>query len=178
MEDSINLKKRIFKIREANNIDSGYLNPKKNVLFTKSIATIQNHSEKINIKSNTNDNYGEQFKFLANKFNEAIEVILELNDRVNMLKKLVYGKEGNTKKILHNKNRNKIKLGIASALIILFISSLFFPPIHLELTSLSKMDIWIFLNPLIRMVFYISAFCLVGTLIYLIHQYLVIWEVI
>ena len=41
----------------------------------------------------------------------------------------------------------------------------------MALTGLSELDVWIFLNPIIKMVFYISAFCSVGTLIYLIHFY-------
>ena len=197
MEDSINLKKRILRMREENNTDNIIINPKtfnikdtvqeklikENVLFTKSDASINNVHKNINIKSNTDKdfvsidnpkkiieyNYNEQFKLLANKFNEAVEVILELNDRVKNLENIVYSKEDITLKINQNKNNYKKKLGFSLALIISILSSLLFLPADLDLTSIFKVDVWFFFNPIIRMVFYISAFCSVGTYIYLIH---------
>ena len=197
MEDSINLKKRILRMREENNTDNIIINPKtfnikdsvqeklikENVLFTKSNASINNVHKNINIKSNTDNdfvsienpkkiieyNYNEQFKLLANKFNEAVEVILELNDRVKNLENIVYSKEDITLKINQNKNNYKIKLGLSLALIFSVLSSLLFLPADLDLTSIFKVDVWFFFNPIIRMVFYISAFCSVGTYIYLIH---------
>ena len=197
MEDSINLKKRILRMREGNNTDNIIINPKtfnikdsvqeklikENVLFTKSNASINNVHKNINIKSNTDNdfvsienpkkiieyNYNAQFKLLANKFNEAVEVILELNDRVKNLENIVYSKEDITLKINQNKNNYKIKLGLSLALIFSVLSSLLFLPADLDLTSIFKVDVWFFFNPIIRMVFYISAFCSVGTYIYLIH---------
>ena len=197
MEDSINLKKRILRMREENNTDNIIINPKtfnikdtvqeklikENVLFTKSDASINNVHKNINIKSNTDNNfssikntkktiqynYNAQFKLLANKFNEAVEVILELNDRVKNLENIVYSKEDITLKINQNKNNYKIKLGLSLALIFSVLSSLLFLPADLDLTSIFKVDVWFFFNPIIRMVFYISAFCSVGTYIYLIH---------
>ena len=197
MEDSINLKKRILRMREENNTDNIIINPKtfnikdsvqeklikENVLFTKSNASINNVHKNINIKSNTDNdfvsienpkkiieyNYNAQFKLLANKFNEAVEVILELNDRVKNLENIVYSKEDITLKINQNKNNYKIKLGLSLALIFSVLSSLLFLPADLDLTSIFKVDVWFFFNPIIRMVFYISAFCSVGTYIYLIH---------
>ena len=197
MEDSINLKKRILRMREENNTDNVIINPKtfnikdsvqeklikENVLFTKLNASINNVHKNINIKSNTDNdfvsienpkkiieyNYNEQFKLLANKFNEAVEVILELNDRVKNLENIVYSKEDITLKINQNKNNYKIKLGLSLALIFSVLSSLLFLPADLDLTNIFKVDVWFFFNPIIRMVFYISAFCSVGTYIYLIH---------
>ena len=197
MEDSINLKKRILRMREENNTDNIIINPKtfnikdsvqeklikENVLFIKSDASINNVHKNINIKSNTDNdfvsienpkkiieyNYNAQFKLLANKFNEAVEVILELNDRVKNLENIVYSKEDITLKINQNKNNYKIKLGLSLALIFSVLSSLLFLPADLDLTSIFKVDVWFFFNPIIRMVFYISAFCSVGTYIYLIH---------
>ena len=120
MEDSINLKKRILRMREANNTDNVIINPKtfnvkdsvprkliKENVFTNSNVSINNISKNINIKSNTDNNfssikntqktiqynYNGQFKLLANKFNEAVDVILELNDRVKNLEKTVYSKK-------------------------------------------------------------------------------------
>jgi putative copper resistance protein D len=196
MEDSINLKKRILRMREANNTDNVIINPKtfnvkdsvprkliKENVFTNSNASINNISENINIKSNTDNNfssikntkktiqynYNAQFKLLANKFNEAVEVILELNDRVKNLEKIVYSKNVYTPKINQNKNNYKIKLGFSLSIIISVLLSPFFLLIDLDLSSIFKVDVWIFFNPIIRMLFYISAFCSVGTFIYLIH---------
>jgi len=42
---------------------------------------------------------------------------------------------------------------------------------NIEYTNLFNMEIWSFLNPIIRMIFYISAFGSMGTLIYLMHFY-------
>ena len=140
MEDNVNLKNRILKMREANITDNVHLDPmslnvkdsiidkpvKKKILFTKSKESIQNNNENINLKNNIDNNflsrenyknqieynYDEQFKFLANKFNESIEVILELTDSINKLEKAVYGKEENKKKEHHNRKVYKIPYDI------------------------------------------------------------------
>ena len=199
MEDSKDLKKRILNMREANNINNEFINPgnvlekkstpnialKQNILFTKSNSYIQNDPENINTK-NTQDNntslfekdkneiqynYDDQFKLLANKFNEAVEVILELTESIAKLEKVVYVREKKTKKISYAKIGNIFKLSFYFALIILIFSSIFFLPVNIEYTSLFNMEVWSFLNPIIRMIFYISAFGSVGTLIYLVHFY-------
>ena len=199
MEDSKDLKKRILNMREANNINNEFINPgniiekksipnialKQNILFTKSNSSIQNDSENFNTKkiqdNNTSlfekdkneiqYNYDDQFKLLANKFNEAVEVILELTESIAKLEKVVYVREEKTKKISYTKNVNIFKLSFYFALIILIFSSIFFLPVNIEYTSLFNMEVWSFLNPIIRMIFYISAFGSVGTLIYLVHFY-------
>ena len=199
MEDSINLKKRISKIREANNISHVFIDPKnldvkdsvldktieKKILFTKSNVPIQNHTEIVNIKNNLGNNtssfenlenkieynYDNQFKLLANKFNEAVGVILELTESIQKLEKIVYEKEENTKKIDYTKNSYKFKLSFSFVLITLISFFIFFLPVNLELATLLNMEIWSFLNPIIRMIFYISVFGSVGTFIYLFHFY-------
>lgn len=199
MEDSKDLKKRILNMREANNINNEFINPgnilekkstpnialKQNILFTKSNSSIQNDSENFNTKkiqdNNTSSfekdkneiqyNYDDQFKLLANKFNEAVEVILELTESIAKLEKVVYVREEKTKKINYAKNGNIFKLSFYFALIILIFSSIFFLPVNIEYNSLFNMEVWSFLNPIIRMIFYISAFGSVGTLIYLVHFY-------
>ena len=199
MEDSKDLKKRILNMREANNINNEFINPgnilekkstpnialKQNILFTKSNSSIQNDSENFNTKkiqdNNTSSfekdkkeiqyNYDDQFKLLANKFNEAVEVILELTESIAKLEKVVYEREEKTKKISYAKIGNIFKLSFYFALIILIFSSIFFLPVNIEYTSLFNMEVWSFLNPIIRMIFYISAFGSVGTLIYLVHFY-------
>ena len=199
MENSKDLKKRILNMREANNINNEFINSenilekksipnialKQNILFTKSNSSIQNDSENFNTKkiqdNNTSSfekdkneiqyNYDDQFKLLANKFNEAVEVILELTESIAKLEKVVYEREEKTKKISYAKIGNIFKLSFYFALIILIFSSIFFLPVNIEYTSLFNMEVWSFLNPIIRMIFYISAFGSVGTLIYLVHFY-------
>jgi putative copper resistance protein D len=199
MEDSKDLKKRILNMREANNINNEFINPgnivekkstpnialKQNILFTKSNSSIQNDTENFNTKkiqdNNTSSfekdkkeiqyNYDDQFKLLANKFNEAVEVILELTESIAKLEKVVYVREEKNKKINYAKNGNIFKLSFYFALIILIFSSIFFLPVNIEYTNLFNMEVWSFLNPIIRMIFYISAFGSVGTLIYLVHFY-------
>ena len=199
MEDSKDLKKRILNMREANNINNEFINPgnilekkstpntalKQNILFTKSNSSIQNDSENFNTKKIQDNNtllfekdkneiqynYDDQFKLLANKFNEAVEVILELTESIAKLEKVVYVREEKTKKINYAKNGNIFMLSFYFALIILIFSSIFFLPVNIEYTSLFNMEVWSFLNPIIRMIFYISAFGSVGTLIYLVHFY-------
>ena len=199
MEDSKDLKKRILNMREANNINNEFINTenlfekksipdkalKQNIQFTKSNSTIQNDLKNINTKNsldkNTSSyekdkneiqyNYDYQFKLLANKFNEAVEVILELTESVAKLEKAVYVKKDKTIKINNAKNGNKFKLSFYFTLIFLILFSIFFIPLNIEYTSLFNIEIWSFLNPIIRMIFYISAFGSVGTLIYLMHFY-------
>ena len=197
MEDSIDLKKRILKMREENNIDNELINPKsldvkdseidkpikKIIPLIKSNLSSQSHTENININNTEVNNtsssenyknkiaykYDDQFKLLANKFNEAVEVILELTESITKLEKVVYAKEENIKKINYANNSYKFKLGFSFSMIILFFFSIFYLPVNLKFTSLSDFEVWSFLNPIIRMIFYISAFGSVGTYIYLIH---------
>jgi len=156
MEDSKDLKKRILNMREANNINNEFINSKnlfekksipdkalkQNILFTKSNSSIQNDPKNINTKNSLNNNtslfekdkyeiqynYDDQFKLLANKFNEAVEVILGLTESVAKLEKVVYVKEDKTKKITYAKNGNIFKLSFCFALIILIFFSIFFYP--------------------------------------------------
>ena len=51
------------------------------------------------LKKNENKNFNNdieaQFRLLANKFNESVEVILELSEKVNKLEKLIHSKKEN-----------------------------------------------------------------------------------
>ena len=197
MEDSVNLKKRILKMREAHNLNNGLIHPKsfhvknsvidktlkKDTSFNKSNVSIQNQTESINTKNNVNNNtssfqnykkdieynYDAQFKLFANKFNEAVDVILELTESVTKLEKVIYAKEEKIKKISNIKNSYKFYISFSFALIILIFLSIFYLPVDLKFTSLFDLEVWSFLNPIIRMIFYISAFGSIGTYIYLIH---------
>jgi len=46
-----------------------------------------------NDDKNPKNDYEVQFKLLANKFNESVEVILELSEKVNKLEKLLYSEK-------------------------------------------------------------------------------------
>jgi len=140
MNESIDLKKRILKMRENNdfiinsakqehfkedvkieiksdevikmnkekfnssnekkifNGDENIVNPS---LLKKKIS-FPSHSENhhYNNKKNINlvDTNEAQFRMLANKFNEAVEVILELSDKVKKIEHTIYKKHNKTKK--------------------------------------------------------------------------------
>tara|TARA_B100000242_G_scaffold128974_1_gene91058 strand:+ start:106 stop:627 length:522 start_codon:yes stop_codon:yes gene_type:complete len=115
MNDSLDLRNRILKMRESNNLTSTQNVSLNNNLMSKFENSIKDDnlkkptyekeilsksskndpdnlfkqkdkSEGKNIKSNINDNEA-QFLMLANKFNEAVEVILELSHKVEKLEK-------------------------------------------------------------------------------------------
>ena len=123
MNDSLDLRNRILKMRESNNLTVNNKDTVKNNLmlqFESSIKddnqkkskydqeivtsknketaseTVKNNSEDLahhevkletkNLKRTVNDNDA-QFLMLANKFNEAVEVILELSHKVEKLER-------------------------------------------------------------------------------------------
>ena len=115
MNDSLDLRNRILKMRESNNLNVTKQDSLNNNLMSEFESSIkdgntketksdkptisnssQNKSENLiqhNVKTenqdiirNVNDNDA-QFLMLANKFNEAVEVILELSDKVEKLEK-------------------------------------------------------------------------------------------
>ena len=124
MNDSLDLRNRILKMRESNNLivtkkdslnndlmskfessieddnqrksntDKNFVNNKNRATLAKSIEdnsddlTQKVKSENKNLKRNVNDNEA-QFLMLANKFNEAVEVILELSEKVEKLERNV-----------------------------------------------------------------------------------------
>ena len=55
--------------------------------------------QQLNLNKNKNFNYDNeaQFRLLANKFNESVEVILELSEKVNNLENLIYNQPKNQK---------------------------------------------------------------------------------
>ena len=123
MNDSLDLRNRILKMRESNNISVTKQDSQKNNLMSEFESSIkddthkerysdketvidqnrdsvsnstQNHSENLirhkdktenqNTNKTVNDNDA-QFLMLANKFNEAVEVILELSQKVEKLER-------------------------------------------------------------------------------------------
>ena len=115
MNDSLDLRNRILKMRESNNLNVTKQDSLNNNLMSEFESSIkddntketnpdkptlsnssQNNSENLiqhndktenkNIIRNVNDNDA-QFLMLANKFNEAVEVILELSQKVEKLER-------------------------------------------------------------------------------------------
>ena len=123
MNDSLDLRNRILKMRESNNLtvskevslntnlmskfensikddNQKNSNPDQDILIRKNKENIsesvnktaenlvhrRDKSENKNLRSTVNDNEA-QFLMLANKFNEAVEVILELSHKVEKLER-------------------------------------------------------------------------------------------
>ena len=131
MNDSLDLRNRIIKMRESNNLNVIKQNSNNNLMsdFESNIKdddkketnsdketvsnSSQNDSQNIiqhndktenqNIIRNDNDNDA-QFLMLANKFNEAVEVILELSHKVEKLER----------NAIQNKNISKNKVNSSS----------------------------------------------------------------
>tara|TARA_B100001540_G_C15331175_1_gene428064 strand:- start:24 stop:527 length:504 start_codon:yes stop_codon:yes gene_type:complete len=103
MDDSKELKSRIIQMRQENHIDSPQENNAQpsNESRIKEIddsankdSSIESINEVDNQRQNKNDNKNllkkeEAFKLLANKFNDSVEVILELTKRVEKLETIV-----------------------------------------------------------------------------------------
>ena len=132
MNDSLNLRNRILKMREDNDLSITKKETLNNNLMSKFESSIkddnqkkstsekeilskssksnsdnlvqhEDKSESKNFKSTINDNEA-KFLMLANKFNEAVEVILELSHKVEKLEK----------NVSQNSNKRKISEGRSS----------------------------------------------------------------
>ncbi|MDA9164402.1 hypothetical protein N9O66_00460 [Alphaproteobacteria bacterium] len=141
MNESLELRNRINKMRSINNLeisDKKFLNNEKNKLvntqkiekkifideskkkvinnpelkkFPKINNALDNFQTKqihrkdvfkdqqlnLNKNKNFNNDNEAQFRLLANKFNESVEVILELSEKVNNLENLIYNHPKNKK---------------------------------------------------------------------------------
>jgi len=141
MNESLELRNRINKMRSINNLeisDEKFLNNEKNKLvntqhkykkeyiddspkkvvnneeitkFPKINNALDNFQKKqiprkdvfkdqqlsLNKNKNFNNDNEAQFRLLANKFNESVEVILELSEKVNNLENLIYNHPKNKK---------------------------------------------------------------------------------
>ena len=167
MNDSLELKKRILKMRNINNVDLNIIespNSNKqdeNLVQTKKVNTpeinlneLKNenaindkpktypHHDNLNLVSNsktqTQISYDAQFRLLANKFNEAVEVILELSDKVKNLEKDI---NLNDKKISKNSKIPNLKIIVFIIFILLFLLGINYLPINLSIFKLILSDI-------------------------------------
>lgn len=114
-------------ISKKNNLD---IKNTINNLETQNTSSISNHESK------KGDNYDEQFKLLANKFNEAVEVILELSESVNELESIIYSKKERFNNKKYSTNRYKLKFVIFIIFITLISLFVIFLPIDLNSINL------------------------------------------
>lgn len=169
MNDSLDLRNRIIKMRESNNLNVKNQDASNNHLMsefensikdeskketnldkqTSSNATQSNsknliqQNEKIenkNISRNVNNNDA-QFLILANKFNEAVEVILELSHKVEKLER----NASQNKNIQKNKVNSSISFNFKILVFILLIPMIvlgfFTLPIDFSLIKAIMIDI-------------------------------------
>ena len=169
MNDSLELRKRILKMREVNNIvpkslellnlnnhDSDLIQPKKdNILLTnlnvikkpkiiKNKSEVYNHTKfdlVLNSKKQSEINYDSQFILLANKFNEAVEVILELSDRLENLEKSISLQDKKTKKIIKYSQFPSLKFIIFIVLTSFFALGVIYLPFNFIMLKLILSDI-------------------------------------
>ena len=170
MNDSLELRKRILKMREINNIDSKNIQllnlnnrnndliqtKKDNVLLTninviKNQKVLNNKPEVydninkidlvVNPKKQSQINYDPQFTLLANKFNEAVEVILELSDSLENIKKTIYLQDEKTKKIIKFSQFPSLKVVVFIILISFFALGIIYLPFNIIMLKLILSDI-------------------------------------
>ena len=109
--------------QETDDKDQFLLNKKKSL----DNETLSNNANKENSINFTDSNEA-QFRILATKFNEAVEVILELSDKVSKLEKVVYKTHSQNKKENSVFNYINIKmLFILIFLSFLTLGMLYFP---------------------------------------------------
>ena len=80
-------------IKKFDEINTEFIPPKEDIVNTN--ALFQKKQIDKNENKNFNNDNEVQFRLLANKFNESVEVILELSKKVNKLEKLIYSEKEN-----------------------------------------------------------------------------------
>ena len=78
-------------IKKIDEINREFILPEEKMINTNSLLKKKQNNENKNFN---NDNEA-QFRLLANKFNESVEVILELSEKVNKLEKLIFSEKEN-----------------------------------------------------------------------------------
>ena len=178
MNDSLDLRNRILKMRESNNLVVTKTNFSNNNLMSKFENSIKDdkpkksypskdtvndiNKEKItnSITNNpekfiydkdkteqkkakviSNDNEA-QFLMLANKFNEAVEVILELSQKVENLEKILNQNSSQTKKFKKKSSFFNLKMFIFILIIPITIVGFFTLPIDFLLMKLIIADVF------------------------------------
>ena len=156
MNDSLDLRNRILKMRESNNLNVKKQDSSNNHLMSEFESSIkdenkkeinpnrqtlsnstQNNSENLfqnndekenqNISRNVNNNDA-QFLMLANKFNEAVEVILELSHKVEKLERNAIQNNNIAKKKVKNSTFFYFKIFVFILLIPMIVLGFFTLP--------------------------------------------------
>ncbi len=177
MNDSLDLRNRILKMRESNNITFTKIDSRNNNLMSefessikddnqnqsnsdkakvnnKSVVSeskpVYNHSEKQvyhsdksknkNIISTVNDNDA-QFLMLANKFNEAVEVILELSHKVEKLERTNIQNSHVEKNNVNSSSFFSFKVFVFLLLIPILVLSFFTLPLDFSLIKSIVVDV-------------------------------------
>ena len=170
MNESIDLRKRILKMREINNTglntfdtfnykkkDRKLIDLQKEKKIDSSDKELENasivkaKSERYNnikapnlVSENKKDgfnSYDAQFRLLANKFNEAVEVILELSKSVENLEKVIYVKNKNKEKVYQTVNTYQLKVIVFIVISLLFLCGLIYLPINFSMFKVILNDI-------------------------------------
>ena len=157
MNDSLDLRKRTMKMRESStslkkvepkNIEEELKNNQgtdNSKLFNKS--KLESPKNKLvqrrkneEMQNKLVDSNEVQFLILANKFNEAVEVILELSEKVKKLEKTVYEKENKLNKKSFFSLIFNLKLFIIFFLVVLFFFGVFTLPFNITSIKLMLVD--------------------------------------
>ena len=157
MNDSLDLSKRILKMRESS-VSLKEVEPKdikeeprndqdtdNSILFKKSKLEYPKNKEiqrrkNEDIQNKLVDRNEAQFLILANKFNEAVEVILELSEKVKKLERLVYKKENKFNKRSFFSLFFNLKIFILFFLVTLFVIGVFTLPLDVSIIKLMLVD--------------------------------------
>ena len=157
MNDSLDLRKRILKMRESSvslkEVEfKGIKEEPKNdqetdnsILFNKSKLEPQKNKvvqrkKNEEIQNKSVDSNEAQFLILANKFNEAVEVILELSEKVKKLENFIYKKEIKLNKQSFFSLFFNLKVFILFFLIALFVLGFFTLPFNMSIVKLMLVD--------------------------------------
>ena len=157
MNDSLDLRKRILKMRESSvslkEVEfKGIKEEPKNdqetdnsILFKKSKFEpeknkVVQRKKNQEIQDKSVDSNEAQFLILANKFNEAVEVILELSEKVKKLENFIYKKEIKLNKQSFFSLFFNLKVFILFFLIALFVLGFFTLPFNMSIVKLMLVD--------------------------------------
>ena len=157
MNDSLDLRKRILKMRESSvslkevehkdikeeprndqDTDNSILFKKSKLEYPKNKEVKQRKNE--DIQNKLVDWNEAKFLILANKFNEAVEVILELSEKVKKLEKSVYKKENELSKQSFFSLFFNLKVFIMFFLVALFVLGIFTLPLNISVIKLMLVD--------------------------------------
>lgn len=119
------------RIKKFDKINSEFIPPNEGIVNPNTL--FQKKQINKNEDKNFNSDYEVQFKLLANKFNESVEVILELSEKVNKLEKLLYSE-------IENKSYRAVpfNLRLISIILVIFILGYSFSFIDIDTTLIKE----------------------------------------